>query len=314
MLYKLTVKPGPIADIGNDRHFCEGTHITLQSTTQPADVKYLWNNGVVTPDITIKTGGSYWLHTTNACGTTGDTILVTMDPKPVNQFNKDTVLCFGTSRLLDAGPGYADYLWHDGQGGETRTVSQPGEYWVQITGHNGCITRDTVNIKRIVPLPAGFLPADTVLCTYEDLILKPKIKLSQFEWSTGDNHSFIQVNNPRLYWLMGTDRYGCTGKDSIMIGQKECLVGFFMPSGFSPNRDGKNDWCRPRLFGKIVKYHFTMYNRWGQKVYDSYDHTKGWDGYINGRPADIGTYVWSCVYQLNSEAEKHAKGTVVLVR
>jgi gliding motility-associated-like protein len=254
------------------------------------------------------------LHTTNACGTTGDTIVVTMDPKPVSQFNKDSVLCFGTTRTLDAGTGHAAYIWHDGQGGETRTVSQPGEYWVQITGNNGCITRDTAIIQRIVPLPTAFLPADTVLCTYEDLILKSKIKLSQFAWSTGDDRTFIQVNNPGLYWLIGTDRYGCSGKDSIRIGQKECLVGFFMPSGFSPNRDGKNYWCRPRLLGKIVKYHFTMYNRWGQKVYDSHDHTRGWDGYINGRPAGIGTYVWSCVYQLNAEAEKHVKGTVVLVR
>ena len=311
---QITTKPVPVADIGNDRNFCEGTTITLQSTSQPADVSYLWNTGAVTPDLVVKTGDSYWLHITNACGTTGDTIFVTMDPQPVKQLNRDTVLCYGTSRTLIASAGHAGYLWYDGQGGETRSVSEPGEYWVQITGNNGCITRDTATIKRIVPLPAHFLPADTALCAYEDFMLKPNIRFSQSNWSTGDSNPFIQVTKPGLYSLQGTDLYGCIGKDSILISQKQCPYGFFMPSGFSPNHDGKNDGCRPRLFGKIVKYHFAIYNRWGQRVFDTYDYASSWDGNINGRPANTGTYVWSCLYQLNTEPQQHAKGTVVLVR
>jgi gliding motility-associated-like protein len=311
---QISTQLAPVADIGNDRSFCEGTTITLQSTIQLADVSYLWNNGAVTSNLVVETGGTYWLHTTNVCGTTGDTVLVTMDPKPVSQLNKDTILCFGSSRVLDAGAGHADYLWNDGQGGETRTVSEPGEYWVQITGNNGCITRDTANIKRIVPLPAGFLPADTALCAYEDLTLKSSIPFSQYEWSTGDVYPFIQVSIPGLYFLLGTDRYGCSGKDSILISGKQCPYGFFMPSAFSPNNDGKNDGCRPSIFGKISKYHFSIFNRWGQKVFDSYNYTQRWDGTINGRLADAGTYVWSCLYQLNTKAEQYAKGTVVLIR
>lgn len=87
-----------------------------------------------------------------------------------------------------------------------------------------------------------------------------------------------------------------------------------MPSAFSPNNDGKNELCHPQLFGKIVKYHLILFNRWGQKVFDSYDHTNGWDGKINGTPAEMGAYVWSCVYQFSNEEEKHAKGTVLLIR
>jgi gliding motility-associated-like protein len=158
------------------------------------------------------------------------------------------------------------------------------------------------------------LPADTILCSYEDLTLRSTIPFQQHTWSTGDNQATILVSQPGTYWLQGTDRYGCTGRDSLYIGSKQCPYGFFMPTAFSPNNDGRNEWCRPRLFGRIVKYHFTLYNRWGQKVFDSTDPTRAWDGRINGIPAETGTYVWSCLYQLENRGEEGKKGTVLLVR
>jgi gliding motility-associated-like protein len=311
---QISIKQLPIADIGNDRHFCEDSNITLQSSSQPADVSYLWNTGVATPSITVNWAGNYWLHTTNICGTTGDTVSLFMDPKPVTNFNKDTTLCSGSTRTLSAATGYASYLWYDGQGGSNHTVTQPGEYWVKITGNNGCITRDTATIKRMLPLPTGFLPADTSLCSYEDITLRSTISFKEYTWSTGDAYASIPVNKPGLYWLQATDEKGCTGRDSILISTKECPYGFFMPTAFSPNNDGKNEWCRPRLFGKVTKYHFIIFNRWGQKVFDSFDHTRSWDGKINGQPAAAGTYVWSCNYQLENRAVEHKKGTVVLFR
>lgn len=163
-------------------------------------------------------------------------------------------------------------------------------------------------------MPAGFLPADTNLCSYEDLTLRPAGSFRQYTWSTGDVYPSITVDQPGLYWLQGIDRYGCSGRDSIVIGRKDCLAGFFMPTAFSPNNDGKNELCAPRLLGKIVKYHFFIFNRWGQKVFDSNDHTRGWDGRINGRAAETGAYVWSCIYQFTNGTEQRAKGTVILVR
>ncbi|OQP59712.1 hypothetical protein A3860_36120 [Niastella vici] len=311
---QISIKQLPIADIGNDRHFCEDSSITLQSSSQPTDVSYLWNNGATTPSLTVNTRGSYWLHTTNVCGTTGDTVSLLMDLKPAANLDKDTTLCYGSTRMLTATTGYASYVWYDGQGGESHSVSAPGEYWVQITDNNGCITRDTATIKSLLPLPAGFLPPDTSLCSYEDITLRPTKSLQQYVWSTGDTHASILVNQPGLYWLQATDQQGCTGRDSILIGTKQCRYGFFMPTGFSPNNDGRNEWCRPVLFGKVVKYHFMIFNRWGQKVFDSHDHTRGWDGKLNGQPAATGTYVWSCTYQLGNGIEENKKGTVILLR
>ena len=311
---QIATKSPPVADIGNDTHFCEGTSITLQSAPQPSDVSYVWSNAATTPSITVQTGGNYWLHTTNNCGTTGDTILVTMDPRPVSQLDKDSILCSGTSRTLDAGPGYADYIWENLQRGETRIVTKAGLYWVRIKGYNGCTTQDTITITHIVPTPAAFLPQDTSLCSYEDITLAPTLDFAQYVWSTGESTASIQVTTPGTYWLEGTDRYGCTGTDSILISPKECPYGFFMPTAFTPNQDGRNDLCHPMIYGRISKFIFSIFNRWGQKVFETSDPKRGWDGIVNGHPAEAGSFVWFCTYQLAGASEHHARGTVLLVR
>jgi gliding motility-associated-like protein len=310
----ITTKSIPIADIGSDIHFCEGTSTTLQSSPQPADVSFLWNTGAATSSISVNTGGAYWLHTTNVCGSTGDTILITRDPRPVSQLDKDSILCAGTSSTLDPGPGFAEYLWNNFSHAETRTVNKPGLYWVRIKDNNGCITQDTVTITRLAPTPAAFLPQDTSLCSYEELTLSSTLAFKQYVWSTGDFSSSIHVTSPGLYWLEGTDRYGCSGADSILISPKQCPYGFFMPSAFTPNQDGRNDLCRPLIYGRVSKFSFTIYDRWGQKVFETSDPRRGWDGYVKGHAAEAGAFVWFCSYQLEGVPEQFAKGTVLLVR
>jgi gliding motility-associated-like protein len=310
----ITTRSIPTADIGDDRDFCEGTTLTLQSTGQPPDVSYIWNTGALTASININVGGSYWLHAMNTCGFTEDAIVVTMKPRPVSQLDRNSLLCEGTTRELDPGQGFAGYLWNDGQGGETRTISAPGQYWVQITGANNCVTRDTATITRIVPLPAAFLPKDTSLCAYEDLTLRPRTSFRQYEWSTGEISPSIHITHPGLYALQVTDRNGCIGSDDILVSAKQCPYGFFMPNAFTPNHDGHNDLCHPLIYGKVGKFYFCIYDRWGVKVFGSTDHTRGWDGYINGHAAEAGAFVWYCSYQLGDAPEQFAKGTVTLVR
>ncbi|HEY4209248.1 MAG TPA: gliding motility-associated C-terminal domain-containing protein [Puia sp.] len=310
----ITTNSLPVADIGSDRHVCHGSTITLQSAVQSVDVSYLWSSGASTPSITVQTGGNYWLHATNGCGTTGDTILVTVDPRPISKLDKDSILCSGTSRTLDAGPGYADYLWNNLQRGETRTVNTLGQYSVRITAANGCTTQDTVTISRIATTPAAFLPGDTGICSYEEITLTSSLDFRQYAWSTGESTPSIHITSPGKYWLEGTDDDGCTGTDSILVAAKQCPYGFFMPAAFTPNQDGHNDLCRPMIFGKVNKFRFLIFDRWGNKVFETSDPGRGWDGIVGGHPADAGVFVWFCTYQLADAPEQHKKGTVLLVR
>jgi hypothetical protein len=251
----------PRADIGKDIDFCSGASPTLSSNPQPADVQYLWNTGATTPAINISNGGSYTLQCSNMCGSSTATVVATMHPLPQSPVDKDSVLCEGTTRKLDAGPGYKTYNWNDGSNGEFLVISGKGVYWVEITDAHSCTARDTVDIRIVQPVPADFLPSDTAICSYDKLRLNAAGPLSDYNWSTGETTAAITVTSPGTYWLLGTDKYGCTGSDTIQVATKQCLYGFFMPSAFTPNNDGKNDYCHPLIHGILLKMHFEIYDR-----------------------------------------------------
>jgi gliding motility-associated-like protein len=70
------------------------------------------------------------------------------------------------------------------------------------------------------------------------------------------------------------------------------LPQVFVPSAFTPNGDGTNDYLRPIGAGiKEIRYFF-VYNRWGQLVFTGTANGTGWDGRINGALQSTGVYVW----------------------
>jgi gliding motility-associated-like protein len=88
-----------------------------------------------------------------------------------------------------------------------------------------------------------------------------------------------------------------------------------VPSAFTPNGDGLNDYLYPLNAYKAKNLLFRIYNRWGQLIFETKDWTKKWDGRINGNPQPAGTYVWMLQYFENGgEKPVVLKGTVVLIR
>jgi gliding motility-associated-like protein len=63
-----------------------------------------------------------------------------------------------------------------------------------------------------------------------------------------------------------------------------------------------------------LKYSFSIYNRWGQVVFQTTDIHKGWDGHYGGAQQSMNTFVWICSYKFDNEEMKSQKGTVVLLR
>ena len=92
------------------------------------------------------------------------------------------------------------------------------------------------------------------------------------------------------------------------------MLGFYIPNAFTPNNDGKNDVFKPIIFGNIIHYSFMVYNRWGQKVFESNDLLKGWNGTFHGGMPDADIFMWTCSYQLADGNEENKKGTVTLMR
>jgi gliding motility-associated-like protein len=105
------------------------------------------------------------------------------------------------------------------------------------------------------------------------------------------------------------------GCDSIISTNltvvKNCEVYF--PSAFTPNNDSKNDVFKILNAHNLLEYNLSIYNRWGQKVFETKDYTAGWNGIYNGVLQPIGVYVWYSTFKLVGK-NRQMKGTVVLIR
>ena len=92
------------------------------------------------------------------------------------------------------------------------------------------------------------------------------------------------------------------------------MPGVFVPSGFTPNNDGRNDVLRPVAVGiKAIEY-FNIYNRWGQLLFSTKINGRGWDGKIKGQLQPTGTFVWMVKATDYTGAAYFQKGVTTLIR
>ena len=88
----------------------------------------------------------------------------------------------------------------------------------------------------------------------------------------------------------------------------------YVPNAFTPNGDGVDDIFIPIYAGVTGLMEFSIYNRWGNKVFTTADRSEGWDGHYKGQDAEIGTYVWMIRVRDLTGAEWLKKGDVTLIR
>ncbi len=248
-----------------------------------------------------------------AAQASSNSIVITVHPDPVVILDKTPTLCTGTTRILDAG-NFSSYAWSTGAVSQTITVNTTGIYSVTVTDNNGCTGTGITTILTLLPSPAGFLPPDTAVCSYGNITLKATAGFTSYRWNTGAVIPSITISLPGLYWLEVTNDKGCTNRDTVIVSPKNCLKGFFMPGGFTPNNDGKNDFLKPILLGDVEEYEFWIYNRWGQIVFQTKDLTKGWNGSFKGLKQDGNVFVWVCAYRFKGEKKENKKGTFILIR
>lgn len=310
---KIKVFASPVISLGSDKSFCQGDSAILNAGGGFS--QYQWSNGMSSQIITVKSAGNYSIIGTTVQGCKSyDTLgILNVWPNPVVTLDHNSELCTGDSRVLTAG-NFNSYLWQDGSTSPSFTVSGTGIYYVAVADNHQCHGSDTTRITSLLPLPAGFLPTDTSICNYGSFLIKPITSFSNYLWNTGARSASISVTVPGTYWLQATDTKNCMGRDSILIKPKDCLTGFYIPTAFTPDHNGRNDDFKPFIGGIVRQYQFTIYNRWGQVVFKSKDLYKGWDGTLSGIAQDANVYAWTCTYQLEGESIKKEKGVVTLIR
>ena len=91
------------------------------------------------------------------------------------------------------------------------------------------------------------------------------------------------------------------------------MTDIFVPTGFTPNNDGRNDVLR--VIGTTVKkLEFGIYNRWGERIFYTTDILRGWDGRVKGQQQDPGMFAYYVKAELLDGSVRIKKGTIMLIR
>lgn len=252
------------------------------------------------------------LRTVTGC----DSIVVTqlsLNPLPQPELGSNQSICSGSSILLSPGQ-FEQYLWQNGSTNSSITANAAGLYWVKVTNSFNCSATDSMRIPAVHPLPSNFLKRTDSLCSYENITLSPSNSFEQYLWSTGATTAQLTVERAGMYQLTVADRNGCTGSDSIIVVEKTCIEGVYIPTAFTPNNDGKNDKFRASVYARLATFRLTVFNRFGQTVFETKDPAGAWDGSFGGNMLSNGTYVWICQYEEVGKTPRTEKGTVVLIR
>ena len=164
--------------------------------------------------------------------------------------------------------------------------------------------------------PPTDITIDTFICLGAEIEIVASHPYAQTRWEDGAVSNVLEVEQPGAYYA---DLLYCGIEQRVNFnvpdGKCPCIVE--VPSVFTPNEDGVNDTFAPIYQCVITDFQFSVYNRWGKKVYHSNTPLESWDGKINREKAASDVYMWHLVYEGFHEGQsfKHSNtGNVTLLR
>jgi len=260
-------------------------------------------------------------------------VVVTVVPKPTVNAGTDIMICYNGSTQLNAQTNAASFTWSNAASLSNANILNPTATPVNTTSYiltatnpaSGCTkpSYDTV-IVTVLPKVNAFAGNDTVIIASLPLQLKATGGVT-YQWSPAaglDNPNIqgpiaLLDGNPEYvtYTVTVADQAGCSDTSSITIRVYKTGPDIFVPTGFTPNGDGRNDVFRPIYIGMQTIDYFKVYNRWGKLIYsNNAKDGSGWDGTINGIKQNTGAFVW-IVRATDIIGKVHfKKGTVILLR
>lgn len=196
-----------------------------------------------------------------------------------------------------------------------------------ITSGNGC--QDSLSIEDLImvhPLPiAGFYPspAHTGILSPDIHVLDTAQLAVEWIYDLGDGHSTTVQHPMHTYNTFGaytiqqivTSIHGCldTTWQEVII-DPDLLI--YVPNTFTPDGDRINDTFRPSLDGFAVRaYNLTIWNRWGELIFETNDEAEAWNGSTDGGPVQDGVYIWQVELHANEfVGRRKLRGHVTVLR
>lgn len=222
-------------------------------------------------------------------------------------------ICENKSALLDAQNPGMQYLWSNNQTSQTIEVNTPGIYLVTVTNAICTSTASAAVTQQFLPVVK--LGSDTAICSNDKITLNAQNQGMTYLWSTGETTQTIKPSTTNTYAVTVSNNCGAIS-DSTFVDVQYCDCSIVVPNAFSPNKDGVNDLFKVFYSCEVSNFKCMIYNRWGQKVFETSDINTSWDGTFENKPANIGVYVWVIQYHKKQglkEANETQKGNVTLI-
>lgn len=196
-----------------------------------------------------------------------------------------------------------------------------GTYYIKATNTTGCYTIKPVTITLFTVTAGSITPAAPPLTCSGSAVTLTASSGTAYQWYRND--TIINGANSGIYNAVSGGIYSVfisNGTCNVLASNKvsakfqACLPKIFVPTAFTPNKNGTNDVLRPLLYNVAELRYFKVYNRWGQQVFETATQGKGWDGAIQGAQQPAETYSWilECT-GLNGETIKQS-GRSLLIR
>lgn len=336
-----TIQPSPIlpmtATFNTTVETCPGicnatSTATVANGTSP--YIYAWSNGTAQSNNSNLCVQVYTLTVTDANSCTvkfNDTIpssgILPLQVSFVNRVESCPQVCDGSIiATATDGTGPYTYAWSNGTTSATNSSLCTSTYVLTVTDAHNC----TVSLSdSLAPSPnsiPGFVlsssspgicfdkPDSVTLTASSDTLIT-------FTWSTGATTpvaltSAITVSDSGTYQVSATKNGCVTTLTQIITGVKcDSTCGVAIADAFTPNGDGKNDEFKAVYSCPVYSFSMTIYNRWGEKVFETNDITKGWDGTYKGAAAPSEAYVWFvCSREKDVTPEVCKSGKLTLFR
>lgn len=303
-------------------------------------------SGPVYTTPTLSTNQTYYVEafSNNGCvSTTRSTVQVNIDPPPAAPSVTSPVnVCPGTPATLQIQNPQAGvtYQWYATQGGSvlatgttytTNPIATATTYYVTASNATGCesgVSNAQVVLWTQLSSPRVSVAdsnLSSITYTWQSVTgasgyLVSTDGVNYFPPSSGSNgttHVVTGLNPSQSVTLFVIATQTPTCRNSRPGNAQGTtwpnMTDVFVPTGFTPNNDGRNDVLR--VIGTTVKtLDFGIYNRWGERIFYTTDIRRGWDGTVKGMQQNPGTYAYYLKAELLDGSIRIKKGTITLIR
>lgn len=210
----------PTPSISGSSTFCIGSNTTLNAGAGFSS--YIWSNGQTTQNITVNAAGTYLVTVTNANGCAGTTSISVTESNSLNVSLQPANVCAGNTATIDAGAGFASYVWNNGATTETIEVGA-GVYTVTVSTASGCSGSGVVTVGTN-PSPTPTISGNNSFCAGGSTTLDAGNGYSSYAWSNGATTQTIAIANAGDYTVTVTNDTNCQATASVTVTQSNNLI------------------------------------------------------------------------------------------